>query len=165
MKINKVICLTFMLIISISGYQTMAQNTGTITIPAGGNSFLLTRNSSGEDMPEMLKSPNDVKLYFFRTDKDCVLDLTVILSVPEGKSRIRVSAGKKNFNLDISGKEMQRVHIGKVKVEKGYVRIEFRGIKKKGPVFAVLSDLEVQSEMLGLSLAYVKDNIDNRFYW
>ncbi len=165
MKINKVICLTFMLIISISGYQTMAQNTGTIRIPAGGNSFLVTRNPAGEEMPEVWSSAHDAKLFFFRTDKGGVLDLSINLSVPEGKSRIEVRVGKRNFNFDISGKELQRVHIGKVKVEKGYVRIEFRGIKKKGPVFAVLSDLEVQSEMLGLSLAYVKDNIDNRFYW
>jgi hypothetical protein len=165
MKRNKVICLTFMLILSIVWNQAMAQNTATMTIPEGGNSFLATRNPVGEDIPEVWKSADDVKLFFFRTDVNCVLDLSINLAVPEGKSRIRVSAGKKNFNLDVSGKEIHKVRIGKINAQPGYVRLEFRGFKKQGSVFALLSDLEVQSETTGVNLAFVKDNIDNRFYW
>ena len=165
MNKDLVICLILTLMFSITRNQTLAQAAGTITIPAGGNGFLETKNPVGEDMPEVWKSTDDAKLFFFSTDKDCVLDLSINLAVPEGKSRIRVCVGKKNFNLEIAGKEMQRVPIGKVSVAKGYTRVEFRGIRKKGSVFAVLSDLEVQPETADVNLTFVKDNIDNRFYW
>ncbi|MEI6276480.1 MAG: DUF3472 domain-containing protein [Prolixibacteraceae bacterium] len=165
MRSTTMICLMLIQMHSFAGNQINAMESSMVAIPAGGNSFLVSRNAAQEGEKQLWQSEDDLKLYFFRTDKDCAMDLYINLAIPDGKSRIMVTIGKKSFKLDLSGKEMQRVRIGKVKVVKGYVRVEFRGISKAGPVFAELADLEVQCESPGVTLAYVKDNIENRFYW
>lgn len=164
MRFNSTIC--FIVIILLSGAnQSKAQDAGNWTIPGGGNSFLVKAQSGGEGKPDKWQSAADKILFFFQTDKPGRMDLFVSLAVPKGKSRIKVTVGQHNFNLDVSGKEVHRVKIGSISPDPGYVRVEIRGIRKQGAVYAVLSDLEVHAETAGLTLSYVKDNIDKRFYW
>jgi hypothetical protein len=145
--------------------EPKAQNAGNWSIPAGGNSYLVKQQPVEDGKPEEWISADDKNLFFFRTDKSGKMDLFINLSVPEGKSALNVTVGKKNFNLKVSGKEMHRVKIGSISPEPGYIRVEFRGIRKEGSVFARLADLEVHSKTAGLTLSYVKDDVENRFYW
>jgi hypothetical protein len=144
---------------------SLAQNAEQWTIPAGGNSYFVHPSSDDRKEKVAWKSGDDVYLYSFRTDKSCTIDLSVNLAVPEGKSRLKVTIGKKNFTVDASGKEVHPVKIGKIRPEPGYVTVKIRGVRKEGSIFATLSDLEVRSETPGLAINYVKDNQDNRFYW
>jgi hypothetical protein len=165
MQFKTIFCLIITFYLLFVDNQAMAQQGGNWTIPAGGNSYLVKQPFIADGKPDGWMSAEDRILYFFQTAKAGKIDLFINLSVPEGKSRLKVTAGKKNFNLHVSGKEVHRVKIGTIKPEQGYVRVAFMGIRKEGPVFAVLSDLEVHSETTALTLGYVKDNIDNRFYW
>ena len=145
--------------------DSLAQNQGNWTLPAGGNSYLVKIKSGGNIKSDEWQSAEESNLYFFRTNKPSKIDLSVDLSVPAGKSRLKVIVGSKEFKLDVSGKDLHRVRIGRIKPAPGYVRVEFRGTRKDGAVFAHLSDLQIHSETSGLTLNYVKDNTDNRYYW
>jgi hypothetical protein len=153
----------FVGIFLFTGNVLNGQNTGSWTIPAGGNSFRLKAEGSGSR--DGWQSSDETILFFFKVDKRCKAELSFNLSVPEGKSEIRVSVGKKDFTLKITGKEVHSVKIGSIALEPGYAKVELRGVKKEGAVFAEVSDLEIHSQAPGLELNYVRDNQDNRFYW
>lgn len=135
------------------------------TIPAGGNSYRISQLDENREIRDAWQSPDEKRLYFFYSDRPCLVDLSVNLSVPEGESRIEVQVAGKKFALKVSGAEPHKVKIGRVKLDRGYSRVEFRGVTKEGDTYGELSDLEVHSLTPGLTLAYVKDNQDNRFYW
>ncbi len=135
------------------------------TIPAGGNSFLTGQKPTGEDEPERWQSAAQTTNFYFRANSTGTVELAINLSVPEGVSALVVTCGKQNFRLEVAGKESHLVNIGRVELKSGYNCIEFRGAKKEGLVYAVLSDLEVQAKTTELVLNFVKENQDNRFYW
>ena len=165
MKYTKIASKVLFLILLLSGNQLIGQNSGNWSIPFGGNGFLVRDKSLSDQDRETWQSVNDVNLVFFRSDKSCKADLSVNLMVPEGKSRLKVTIGKKNYNLNVSGKEVHKVKIGKVNLDAGYNRIEIKGISRDGGVYAKLTGLEVHSTISGLNISYVKDNQENRFYW
>lgn len=162
---------------------SMAQNSEKWTIPAGGNSYLIkqqetdqatnkgssrasnqaTNQSTNRVERNTWQSTDDKYLIFFKSDKPGKADLSVNLAVPEGKSKLIVSVGNKKFNLTVMGSAIHQVKIGRVDLRIGYNKVALQGTKKEGAIFATLSDLEVQAP--GLNLVYVKDNLENRFYW
>lgn len=141
------------------------QTPGSWTIPAGGNSYRVNADGSSQGKEGQWQSAEEKTLYFFLVDRSCQVDLALNLAVPEGSSKIGVTVAKKNFSLRVSGSTQHRVDIGRVALEPGYARVEVRGIKKEGAVFATPGDLEVRSATPDLALNYVKDNQENRFYW
>ncbi|MEI7421989.1 MAG: FAD-dependent oxidoreductase [Prolixibacteraceae bacterium] len=122
-----------------------------------------TTQSAGREDRNTWNSADDNYLIFFKSDKSGKADLSVNLAVPEGKSNLTVRVGDKKFNLNVTGSTVHPVKIGRADLRIGYNKIEFQGTKKEGKVFATLSDLEVMAP--GLALVYVKDNLENRFYW
>jgi hypothetical protein len=135
------------------------------TIPAGGNSYRIIPSEKNKENRGPWQSKDEIKLYYFHADRPSQVDLSLNLAVPEGKSRLEVHVAKKKYNLKVTGKELHKVKIGRAKLDSGYTKIEFRGISKEGSTFGELSDLEVHSITPGLTLNYVKDNLENRFYW
>lgn len=155
----------FILLLCFTIQSIIAQNNDSWTIPAGGNSFLLVKTSSSSEGKEFWQSTDDKFMIYFYADKEGKADLSLNLAVPEGKSKIKVSVGRKNFTLLITGKEVHASKIGTLQLKAGYNKVEIRGLAKEGTEFAVVSELLVQSLSPGLTLKYVKDNLDNRFYW
>ncbi len=142
-----------------------AQNNVTWTIPAGGNSFLVDSRTTAEEEEEHWNTAVQKKLFYFHSDRSGKAELSVNLNVPAGKSRIQITAGKKIFTPDIAGKDSQWVKIGNINLVRGYNRVEFAGIHKEGEVFANLYALGVHSLTDSLTLSFVKENQDHRFYW
>jgi hypothetical protein len=158
-------CAVLFTLLVLFGNQINAQNPEVWTIPAGGNSYLLKQKESAREDRELWKTEDERYLLFFRVDRPCEVDLSVRLAVPEGRSLLKIAVGKKSFKLEASGKEPQLLHVGRLKLAAGYVRTEIRGVKKEGEEFARLIGLEVSSATPGLVLNFVKDNLENRFYW
>ena len=135
------------------------------TVPLGGNAYV-TAGDSGQggrggpswDSPEMVRS------IYFRVDKPAELELALKATVPQGESKVRATAGGKTFNVDLKGSGDFKLGTIKVK-DAGYVRVDLQGVKKDGPVFADASELLVSSKTRDLTVAFVKDNEGNRFYW
>lgn len=135
------------------------------SIPAGGNSYLVKQDAEAGRKKEQWQSASDYYLFFFHADKPCEANIALNVSVEVGTSRLKVTIGSRDFTVKASGKEPHLVKIGKAKLDSGYTRVEIHGLQKEGSVFAALNSLEIASKTPGLVLSYVKDNIDNRFYW
>jgi hypothetical protein len=146
-------------------FSVQAQQNDQWTIPAGGNGYLINKPSSPDENKKVWDSKEQKYLISFKTDKPGKLELSVKLAVPEGKSKIKVSVGKKNFTINIAGKEPGLFKLGAIQLESGYCKVAFSGLQKEGQQFAVVYELKVQSLTPGLTLNYVRDNQDNRFYW
>lgn len=58
------------------------------------------------------------------------------------------------------------VPIGRIGVDApGYVRVDIQGIRRDGATFGSFDALEVRSETEDVSLAFVRNNQGNMFYW
>lgn len=139
------------------------------SVPFGGNAYLTTEGAgdgSQRDGTTRWQDGKSVFSVYFRIDRAAVLDLALRLRVPQGESVIRTTVGKKTFETKASGAELHEVKLGQVEVkEPGYVRVDFQGVSKAGPVFAEASELRVSSPAAGLKVDCVKSNEGNMFYW
>lgn len=103
---------------------------------------------------------------FFRIDRPADLQLALRARVPEGTSRIEARVGGRTLTASMTGSETVEVALGEVRIEEaGYVRVDFQGREKDGSIYAEPEALVVTSTTPGLTLAYVRDNEDNRYYW
>ncbi|MES2922017.1 MAG: DUF3472 domain-containing protein [Verrucomicrobiota bacterium] len=140
-------------------------------VPLGGNAYLTEQAKEATDKVEAagVKQWRDEKSVFsvyFRVDRAAVLNLALRLKVPEGESSIRATTSGAVYEKKITGPAEQQVDLGRVTLKApGYVKVDLQGLRKKGAVFAEMSDLLVASETPELKLDYVKDNKENRFYW
>lgn len=159
------VCSSLASLFLVACHTLSAQDTVAWSIPAGGNCFQVDSPATVEQEEEHWNTAFQKKLFYFHSDRSVEAELSVNLGVPEGKSRIQIIAGKKNFTPFIAGKDSQWVKIGNISLVKGYNRVEFTGIHKEGEVFANLYALGINSLTDSLSLSFVKDNQDNRFYW
>jgi Domain of unknown function (DUF3472)/Domain of unknown function (DUF5077) len=148
-----------------------AAETANWEIPLGGNAYL---TESAEGTPDRIE-PGGVRQWrnagsvfsiWFRADRAAALNLVLRLKAPEAGSQIRVACGERVFEKTINAQGEQELPLGAVEVKAaGYVRVDLRGIRKQGAVFADVSDLLVASQTPGLELDYVKDNKRDSFYW
>jgi hypothetical protein len=129
------------------------------SVPLGGNAYVTKGDGGGRwDNPDMVRS------IYFHVDRPAELHLSLKATVPQGESKVRASVAGKTFNVDLKGNADFALGAIKVK-EAGYVRVDLQGVKKDGPVFAEATDLVVSSDTRDLTVAYVKDNQEGRFYW
>ena len=137
----------------------------TWTIPAEGNSFLLKKE---KQINEGIKNWDDISdscLVYLSVSKECEIELFLNLSIPQGKSEIQLSVSGKKFQLLAKGGSLYKQRVGIVHLSAGYNKFILQGIRKQGAVFARIESLEILSKTEGVELNFVKDNVDNRFYW
>ena len=66
----------------------------------------------------------------------------------------------------LKGKENKEHFIGTWNISSpGYVRIDMKGIKKTGALFANVIEMHITGSAIDANTAYVKNNDDNYFYW
>jgi hypothetical protein len=134
----------------------------TWSVPLAGNAYVTQGNDGGRGGP--WDQAGMVRSVFFRVDRPAELELALDARVPQGRSKIRATVVGKTFTVELEGE--RAAPLGKVRVkEAGYVRVDLQGLEKTGPVFAEASDLIVSAKDPDLTVAYVRDNVDNRFYW
>jgi len=140
----------------------------TITIPIGGNAWL-NKNSKAQIKNEGVfnwSAPNDVISVYFRTDAPGEVELALRVSVPEGKSRISLTAQETTLTRDIGNLGAAVVKVGTIKINRsGYIKVDLRGISRTGDVFAEVSDLLITGTAVANGASYVKNNEGNSFYW
>ena len=140
-------------------------------VPLAGNAYLTsssegTADAIGRAGRMRWQDPASVVSIYFRVDRPASLDLALRLQVPEGESVIQARVGDAVFETRVTGAEVHEVPLGKVEVKiAGYVRVDLKGIRHTGPVFAEVSDLVVSSGTEGLAPDFVKNNEGNMFYW
>ncbi|HKG05000.1 MAG TPA: DUF3472 domain-containing protein [Pedobacter sp.] len=148
--------------------QEKAPEPAAIMIPVGGNGWLAS-NAKAEIKTSGLQNwtdKNDVVTIYFRTEAAGSVALSLRLKVPEGTSRISMTALGTTLVAESSSKQMADVKFGNITVKQaGYIKVELRGISKSGNVFAEISDLLASGAALTAGAAYVKNNEGNYFYW
>lgn len=144
-------------------YQSLtAQTTYTDTIPLGGNAYA---NGKAEITDKGLVNWTGLSTIsiYFRTDIPQTFDVSLRLQT-EGNSEIQLSLGNTSFTKQISNTNFEDVSFGKLSVKKrGYVKIDLKGIRKTGSMFANVFALILQHEKRDTSLVYVKQGSSFHF--
>lgn len=142
-----------------------------VDIPFAGNAFI-TQNHQGKSDRigrsgiQNWQSTETVYSVWFHIDRVSELNLALVLSIPEGKSEIRVMSEGKTYKVKANAGKTKLFKAGSIKPSKsGYIRVDIQGEKKSESVFAESINLMVTPTDETTVISYVKDNIDNRFYW
>lgn len=170
MKRTALILFTLQLILSsiCLAYQPPIPEPTTITLPIGGNGWL-SKNSAAKINNSGLtnwSAKTDIITFYFRTETEGDATLSLKLNVPEGNSKISLTAAGKSYTQEVNNSNTGIVEMGKIQLTKaGYVKVELKGISKTGTVFANVSDLIISGSCLRKGATYVKNNEGNYFYW
>lgn len=133
------------------------------SVPLAGNAYVTSGQEGGRG-GQRWDDSTSVRSVFFRVDRSAELHLALKASVPEGESKVRATVAGKTFTAALKGSGDFQLGTIRVK-EAGYVRVDLQGVEKSGPVFAEASDLQVATTTPDVTVAHVKDNEGNRFYW
>lgn len=140
------------------------------SIPVGGNAYRTVPGTGGSGLTRsghlVWNDKEEVHSIFFHVDRPAVIELGIKANVPMGESTLSVTINGKSVERQIKGVNDKDYSFGEFKIENpGYVRVDLRGSKRQGHVFAGISDLLVFSETESLKLDYVKTSNEGMFYW
>ena len=140
------------------------------SIPMAGNAFRTAPGPGGSgiqrDGTTTWGDPGTVVTVYFHVDRPAELELSINAKTTPGGSTLATSIGAKTFRTVINGEQLADHRIGRATVAKaGYVRVDFKGLKRSGKTYAAIHSLRVVSATSGLAVDYVKTNKGNMFYW
>lgn len=132
-----------------------------LVVGLSGNGYV-TRQHGGAQVTEngiaQWTDPETVVSVYFYVHQPTTADLSLYA---KGDSEIKISYGKKSFNVRLQSDSYARVPVGSIDIRQaGYVRIDMQGVSKRGDDFGEIKDLVVDN-VTGKS-NYVKDFSD---YW
>ena len=142
--------------------------TNIVTIPLGGNTWKNTGNGGQVGKNGITDWTDAASVYtvYERLASTGDVQLSLHASVPEGKSRLQVSANGKAADLELQGSDMKPYSAGSWKItDTGYLRISIRALSKEGSVFAAIESIEATGSAVTGQTTFVKDNEGNFFYW
>lgn len=140
-------------------------------VSLGGNSWLTVKARGGSEKVTNdgwinWKNTDAVFSTYIRLAKPGTLKVYGLLKIPEGESTIQCTINNISKNLSISGKEEQEKYFGSWDISHtGYIKIDIRGIRRTGELFANISELHIAGTAVDANTAYVKNNKENYFYW
>jgi hypothetical protein len=82
----------------------------------------------------------------------------------EFSSKIRCTLGGQSLVVQLTKYQKNPVFIGNFVLTAGYQKLVLEGISKETNSFAAISSLIILTNAPG-EFSFVKDNIDNRYYW
>ncbi len=140
---------------------------GRISIPIGGNTYLTAVGDNDHLTSAGIKewkSTASVLSTFahFANPQHAVLHLELEEQATESEIEVSVGAHAKRIVIP---KGTTAVKVGEISLAAGYNQIAFRGINKGEGNFSELKTIHIDSSGESLEASFVKDNIDNRFYW
>ena len=147
--------------------NTYAETTEKITIPIGGNSWLVNRpietnqivTDSG--ITNWTRQDSRIRIYF-RLEKTGFVQLFLNAKVNSGKSVIQATFGNVSNKISLTNRDYQLVKIGEFQVkEPGYQYIELQGISKDASEFVTVADLQLEGDVTSADIYFIKDE----FYW
>lgn len=162
--------LLFCFLISLATFSNSLdsqQNTGVFSVPLGGNTFQTNGNHQEKISADGItswKNKDTEFSVFVKSDQESSIILELDIFSQENESKINLELNGKKQLVHLTSGNSGIVSVGEMKLVKGYNEIRLRGIEKTGDDFAKIKSIQLKSEE-ELSLDFVKDNIDNRFYW
>ena len=140
------------------------------SIPMAGNAFRTAPGPGGggfqRDGTIAWGDPKTVFSVYFHINRPAELELSINAGTKAGRSTLATTVGVKAFSTVIEGAALADRKIGHASVAKaGYVRVDFKGARRTGDVYAAIRSLRVASDTAGLAVDYVTTNKGNMFYW
>ncbi|WP_339706449.1 DUF5077 domain-containing protein [Algoriphagus aquimarinus] len=138
-----------------------------IEVPLGGNTFQTkgtnTEKVTAEGILHWKNSDTEFSIYV-KSDKVATISLALDIISQAGNSQISVNLNGQNQLVNLDAGTTVNISVGELELIKGYNVINLRGVEKSGPDFAKIKALQIKSDET-LTLDFVKDNVDNRYYW
>ena len=161
------VALTMIACLSIDQNENRAAFDSAHEIPIGGNTY----QSAGE-IPEKINaegiqtwgtSASEFSIYFkSEAEATVLLDLEILPQA--GESKISLELNGQVTEVELSDGDSGTYEVGEMRLMSGYNEITLKGLEKTGTDFAEIKSIWIRHEG-ELALNFVRDNIDNRFYW
>jgi hypothetical protein len=151
---------------SATSEKPSSNYSNSISVPLGGNTFqtagdfkekigeegIMTWESSNSEFSVYVKSP---------VEKNVLISLEILAQ--QSQSQISLELNSSEI-ITLQAGQSGIIEVAEMQLSPGYNEFKFKGIEKSGSDFAKISNLIIAFEG-DLELDFVKDNIDNRFYW
>ena len=134
-------------------------------IPLGGNAWVHGGRAqiTNEGLVNWTSAASLITLYFYINQAGPV-HIALRLSVPAGKSTLQLSTNGQQQNRLLSNHDTATIDFGRFEIrQKGYVKVELKGLSKSSSEFARVTDLAVTGAQA--AVFYVKNNEGNFFHW
>ena len=134
-------------------------------VPIGGNTWTINGGKvTNMGLTEWKSTITKVKAYVYLSQSG-----TIHLSLnmnPGGKNILKVTIQGSSKELTVEGSEVKEFYVGKwERIQPGYVMIELQGISRSADNFGTVSSIGISGTSINSETAFVKDNMDNYFYW
>lgn len=136
-------------------------------IPLGGNTFQTQGSSTekiGSDGIVNWKNADTEFSVFVKSATDADVLLSLEITAQKSNSQISIELNGQEELIHLLAGKTGIIPIGNFSLLKGYNEIKLRGVEKSGTDYSKIKSVQLEAERQ-LALNYVKDNIDNRFYW
>ncbi|SFB40725.1 DUF3472 domain-containing protein [Algoriphagus aquimarinus] len=136
-------------------------------IPLGGNTYQTQGLSEEKISSEGIlnwKNPDTEFSVFVKSTAEEEINLALEILSQESNSQISIELNGQKQLVKLEKGKAGIISVGKMKLMNGYNEIKLRGVEKSGTDFAQIKAIQINSEK-ELSLDFVKDNVDNRYYW
>jgi hypothetical protein len=85
---------------------------------------------------------------------------------PGGKNKLKVTIQGVSKEVIVEGSEEKEFFVGRWEhVQPGYLMIELQGVSRTAEYFGTVTSFGISGTAINSTTAYVKDNMDNYFYW
>jgi hypothetical protein len=141
-----------------------------VNVPIGGNTWRMSDDTTGGEVTNegiVNWTSKDTKFEtYIRFAKSCKVKLWINLQVPEGESRIAVSALKITRKILVSGNQAKDYYVGDWEIpDTGYMTFQIKGLNKTGTCFAKVRSIKLLDSAIEEETTFVKDNEGDFFYW
>lgn len=140
-----------------------------LVIPLGGNTWARNASSNVDKVTnEGIANWTEKEVYFdtyLRISKPGTIKLK-LKARTDAQSQLQVIIKNDKKQCTITSKDFRLYDVGAYSInDTGYIKIQIKGISKKGNLFADITDFEITGTALTDNTAYVKNNEGNFFYW
>jgi hypothetical protein len=145
--------------------ETQQHDANKMIVPIGGNTWTLNGASvTNNGLTGWESTATKVKTYVFIAQGG-TFHLSLNMN-PGGQNRLKVTIQGISKEVTVEGNIEKEFYVGKWdNVSMGYAMIELQGVTRSSVSFGSLSSLAISGTSLNSETAFVKDNIDNYFYW
>jgi hypothetical protein len=145
--------------------EPQAYDTNKMIVPIGGNTWTINGgNITNNGLTGWESTTTIVKTYVYLSQSGT---LQIYLNMnPGGKNVVKVAVQGVSKEVTVEGNLEKEFYVGKwEQMNQGYIMIELQGISKTANSFGTVTSLGISGSSINSETAFVKDNIDNYFYW
>ena len=140
-----------------------------ITVPFGGNAWRVDKDTIGGNLSDAgivnWSSNKATFTAYVRFGHAGKFKLYINLAVPNGRSKITLSALGVTKKVEIEGAPHDQYAGEWQLADTGYVAFKIKGISKTGDIFANINSIKLVGTAVDSKINYVKNNEGQFFYW